>query len=888
MSNKMRRALAAGLACLLVLAAALPAAAASAKTKPEPKEVLHIRSTEEFLRFAQDCRLDAYSQDLNVLLEADLDLTGSTFAGVPIFAGNFQGGGHTIKGLSLVDDGSAQGLFRYLTDTALVQDLTVLGEVMPEGSRNAVGGIVGENRGKIHGCHFAGQVSGARMVGGIAGVNAVSGCIEDSRAEGQVSGDHFAGGVVGENLGTVRRCENLAEVNITEDQNQVDLADISLHTITGAESAHTVTDIGGIVGTSSGVVRDCTNQGPVGYLHMGYNVGGIAGSQTGLISGCINNGPVRGRKEVGGIVGQCEPVQKIDYRKDTLQMLQQQMQQTSALASQTATSMKDGAAAMHEQVSAMQGHAGNASDAINQLLPNREDGIPDLDTVQAAKNSLSSSVSAMNGVMDSMKDTARANSTTLSGQVEALAKQMDAMSRTLSHAGDHLGGEIQDISDKDTPEELTGKVEHCHNLGAVEGDVNIGGIAGAMSWENDWDPEDDLSVSGKRSLNVQGELRVVVRDCENRGLISAKKRQAGGIVGFTACGLVKDCTNTGNLDASSARQVGGIVGSGAGWLRGCSAKCELDGQSRVGGIAGSASRATDCYSVVRVIDGTEKLGAVLGERTATKEEEKDAVARNWYLVADQDLGGIDGVSYAGQAQGIEREGFLQLENLPQTFTEVHLTFETQDGRVETRAVPLGTELAPDKIPEVPEKPGTIGRWEGLDELDLEHLYFDRSFQAVYDTHRAYLRSAETRPDGGAILLAEGIFCTSEDVPLTTWDGAPLLDETQHRLEGWLVPQFDKDKLTGLRISCPADHDIERVEVLVQSKDNVWRLAESTINGQYLDFDVDQNDLGFCLIEVDRPFPWELVAAGVGVLLVILLVVRHRKKRRAKKAPAHAA
>ena len=887
MSNKMRRVLAAGLACLLVLAAALPAAAASAKT--EPKEELHIRSNEDFLRFAEDCRLDAYSQDLTVLLEADLDLTGSSFAGVPIFAGNFQGGGHTIKGLSLTEDGSAQGLFRYVTKTAVVQDLTVLGEVAPEGTRSTVGGIVGENRGTIRNCHFAGKVSGSRMVGGIAGVNAVSGCIEDSRAEGQVSGDHFAGGIAGENNGTVRRCENLAEVNITEDQNQVDLADISLHTISGAESTHTVTDIGGIVGTSSGVVRDCVNQGPVGYLHMGYNVGGIAGSQTGLIAGCVNNGPVRGRKEVGGIVGQCEPVQQLDYRKDTLQMMQQQMQQTSSLAAQTATSMKNGAAALHEQANAMQGHANNASDAIDQLLPDKENGIPDLDTVQAAKNSLSSSVSAMNGVMDSMKDTAQANATTLSGQIEALAKQMNVMGNTIAHAGDHLGGKMQDISDKDTPEDLTGKVANSRNVGTVEGDVNVGGIAGAMSWENDWDPEDDLSVSGSRSLNVQGELRAVIRECENQGLISAKKRQAGGIVGLAACGLVKDCTNTGNLDAESARQVGGIAGTSTGWLRGCSAKCELNGQSRVGGIAGSASRATDCSSVVRIVDGDEKLGAVLGEQTDTKEEEKEPVARNWYLVTDEDLGGIDGISYAGQAQATDRDSFLQLETLPASFAEVHLTFTDRGGHIETRTVPLGMELNPDEIPAVPDKPGAIGRWEGLDELDLQHMYFDQSFPAVYDGHRSFLRSEETRPDGAAILLAEGVFCTSENVPLTAWDGAPLLEESQTRLEGWQVPQFEQDKLTGLRISCPEGYDIDRVEVLVQSAENVWRRAETQRNGQYLDFDVDPMDVGFCLVEVPQPFPWLWAAGGaVVLLLVIALAVRHHKKRSAKKIPAHAA
>lgn len=37
-------------------------------------------------------------------------LTGVDFAGIPTFSGTFDGNGHTISGLSLVDDGSVDGL----------------------------------------------------------------------------------------------------------------------------------------------------------------------------------------------------------------------------------------------------------------------------------------------------------------------------------------------------------------------------------------------------------------------------------------------------------------------------------------------------------------------------------------------------------------------------------------------------------------------------------------------------------------------------------------------------------------------------------------------------------------------------------------------------------
>lgn len=35
----------------------------------------------------------------------------------------------------------------------------------------------------------------------------------------------------------------------------------------------------------------------------------------------------------------------------------------------------------------------------------------------------------------------------------------------------------------------------------MEGDVNVAGIVGSMAIEYDYDPEDDLTTSGDRSLN---------------------------------------------------------------------------------------------------------------------------------------------------------------------------------------------------------------------------------------------------------------------------------------------------------------------------------------------------------------------------------------------------
>ena len=271
-------------------------------------EYLEISTADEFLAFAESCRLDSYSVGLVVTLKRDIDLTGTAFSGVPIFSGYFDGDGHEIKGIQVTGDGSSQGLFRYLTSIATVRDLKVAATVAPGGSANYVGAIAGENLGSIIECAVVADVSGNSYVGGIAGINGVSGLIEDCHVRGYIVGTHQVGGIVGENLGIIRGCANRASVNMEAKDNAVDLSDITLEALTGSESIDTTTDIGGIAGRSTGVIRKCNNHGSVGYPHIGYNVGGIAGTQSGHIVDCNNFGVVNGRKEVGGIVGQMEPV----------------------------------------------------------------------------------------------------------------------------------------------------------------------------------------------------------------------------------------------------------------------------------------------------------------------------------------------------------------------------------------------------------------------------------------------------------------------------------------------------------------------------------------------------------------------------------------------------
>ena len=867
----------------MLVCMALPASADEPETEEEIVTVrLTIASEEEFLQFAEDCRLDSYSRNLAVSLEADLDLTGLEFAGVPIFSGAFLGNGHTIAGLSLTADGSTQGLFRYLTDTAVVRDLNVSGEIHPGGSRSKVGAIAGRNEGSILTCSFTGSLSGGDYTGGLVGVNAVTGIIANCTAAGDVHGDHFVGGIAGENHGVIRGCSNSAQINTTPQQNSVEISDITMDTLTNTEAANTVTDIGGIAGSSSGVIRDCENHGDIGYPHMGYNIGGIAGTQSGYISGCTNYGAVQGRKEVGGIVGQMEPASLIEYSEDTLQILQQQLGTMSGLVNQASGNAQTNASQITGQIGALQDQAQTARDALDSMLPSEDNPVPDPDQILAAQNTLSSALNAMPGTLQNVASSVETTLNGLTRDLNAISAQISAMGETINGASENLGGSITDISDQDTPELLTGKVEGCVNYGSILADLNAGGIAGATAMENDLDILEDWEKSGEESLNFQSEVRAVVLNCENSGTVTGKKQNVGGIVGWQALGLVKNCINTGEIDAENADYAGGISGLSTGFIRSCYVKALIRGKAWVGGIAGSATILTDSLSQVKILGGKEKIGNLLGSAEESHSDEEAPVANNFYLRVDGDPGAIDGISYSCTAEPLALDAFLAIENLPELFRSVTIRFVFEDGSCKDFSITPGGTLDLSKIPAVPEKSGCTGTWEGLESAQLSNILFDMTFHAVYTPYSSTIESKLTRDNGLPLLLAVGSFTDSAAVTAEASDAAP---DAQAVLESWSISL--SEPCSELRLLMPDGADPERLSLFVRGADGAWKNTSFRADGSYLVFSSGEQQLDIALTATAQKLPAGYLIGIGAVLAAALAAALILGKKRRKVQPPHA-
>ena len=433
MNTLKRRAASLLLALCLLAGTALPAVRGA-------EDEITISSVGELLAFGKACSLDTWSRGKTVRLTADLDLTGIDFAPIPTFGGTFLGEGHTITNLHIAAAGSNMGLFRYLQEGAVVQDLFVTGSVRPSGSAVNVGGIVGNNAGAVRSCNFHGTVEGTSAVGGVAGLNRETGEIARTITTGTVTGEEFTGGAAGRNLGALLQCENGASVNTAtpDEDTAVDMDDLALslegetrpedEDDGGFLKSHS--DTGGVVGWSSGVVYRCLNTGAVGYPHVGYNVGGVAGRQSGHLSGCTNRGPVYGRKDVGGVVGQAEPDVALSPDGGTLDRLRRELDTLNSLIDRALDRAEGNGDGISARLSAMglttDEARGHTEDLLDRLSDFTDENV-------ASINSLSASVTrALEDLTPALEELSD-----VSGRVETLADRLeDALDALGDAAGD--------------------------------------------------------------------------------------------------------------------------------------------------------------------------------------------------------------------------------------------------------------------------------------------------------------------------------------------------------------------------------------------------------------------------------------------------------------------
>ena len=97
----------------------------------EGENEIHIQTAQDLCDLARNCALDTWSQGKVVMLDNDISLAGTDFTPIPIFNGIFDGGGHEIADLELLDDISPYGFILETGKDAEIRLLTVNGKIEP-------------------------------------------------------------------------------------------------------------------------------------------------------------------------------------------------------------------------------------------------------------------------------------------------------------------------------------------------------------------------------------------------------------------------------------------------------------------------------------------------------------------------------------------------------------------------------------------------------------------------------------------------------------------------------------------------------------------------------------------------------------------------------------
>ena len=157
--------------------------------------------------------------DINITLNTNINLTGKGWTPIGTsfdnsYKGTFDGGGHTITGLTVTTNDQIVGLFGYLNRAGTVKNVVMEGiQITSNHMFGCTGGVVGYSWGTIENCSVSGSVSGTDCVGGVVGsqkAGSIIGCCTSAT----VKGTHYVGGVAGEKWGTMTACYATGNVTL--------------------------------------------------------------------------------------------------------------------------------------------------------------------------------------------------------------------------------------------------------------------------------------------------------------------------------------------------------------------------------------------------------------------------------------------------------------------------------------------------------------------------------------------------------------------------------------------------------------------------------------------------------------------------------------------------
>ena len=219
--------------------------------------------------------------DINITLDKNIDLTGKDWTPIGTsfdnsYTGTFDGGGHTITGLTITTNDQYAGLFGYLGNFGkfgTVKNVVMDGiQITCNHRLGYAGGVAGFSWGTIENCSVSGSVSGTKCVGGVVGAQkagSITGCSSSATVKGTVD----VGGVAGQtnSSATLTACYATGNVTLEIDPKK-NIAGGSLVGMNAGSSLLACYATGNVTSTGSST----------GYVH----IGGFLGNNYTTVTAC--------------------------------------------------------------------------------------------------------------------------------------------------------------------------------------------------------------------------------------------------------------------------------------------------------------------------------------------------------------------------------------------------------------------------------------------------------------------------------------------------------------------------------------------------------------------------------------------------------------------------
>lgn len=405
---------------------------------------------------------------------------------------------------------------------------------------------------------FANNQSSAAGIVGQASYSQISGCVNEATVETLQT--NRTGGICGDagNETVIQNCSNAGMVSSGEDTDCVGgICGSVSSTLSNCTNSGAITgygEVGGICGNANGAIENCRNSGAVisdpdgGFSHAG----GIVGSTGENIQSCRNTGPVSGAGSVGGIVGSFSNMSVPDEDPASVILADCSNEGSITGLPNTASSSLSRIGGIVGSTTVYEGDL-TIRNCINtaSIHGEGEDG-----SAGGISGDLSSAGDCETGqglLVENCQNTGNVTQPNLAGGIigDCSVSKAPATIRNCSNTGiitasTSNGGIVGQLN----PSLYPVTIASCENTGVITASYQGGGILGNYFGVN---------------LEVDKPASVLISKCSNSGPVSGE--YIGGIVGLgmdaSATCQIEDCVNEGLISGDTVLNAGGILGSDA-------------------------------------------------------------------------------------------------------------------------------------------------------------------------------------------------------------------------------------------------------------------------------------------------------------------------------------